>query len=72
MDRDTIHQRVLRTDLAVAAEGHGQAPPTLLRLRGQQQCDGLIGHPMPLLPENRAIIVQQGWYGSNRSLFIGI
>jgi hypothetical protein len=44
MDRDNIHQRVLRTDLAVAAEGHGHAPPTLFCLRDQQQCDSLIGH----------------------------
>jgi hypothetical protein len=44
MDGDTIHQRVLRTGLAVAADGHGHAPPTLFCLRDQQQYDSQIGH----------------------------
>ena len=40
-------QSVLRTDFAVATEGHGHAPPTLFRPRYQQQCDRLIGQKMP-------------------------
>jgi hypothetical protein len=52
MDRDTIHHRVLRTELAVAAEGHGHAPPTLFCLRDQQQCDSPIAHQIVQLSYN--------------------